>query len=106
MSSTVHPQQDNLLALAYGELPPKDAKRVELHVKGCPQCADALGSIQRVRQTMSQLPSVPAPERGLDSLLAYAEQAARRARSGPARAPSRWRRALFPAAGLVALATV
>ncbi len=106
MSSTVHPQQDNLLALAYGELAPEDAKRVELHVKGCSQCAEAFGSIQRVRQTMSQLPSVPAPKRGLDSLLAYAEQAARRARSGPARTPSRWRRVLLPAAGLVALATV
>jgi len=106
MSSTVHPQQEKLLELAYGELAGSDAKRLELHLQACPRCAEALSSIRRVRQTMSQLPTLEAPERGMDSLLAYAEQAARRARSGPASAPSWWSRLIVPAATAVALVAV
>ena len=106
MSSTVHPQQEKLLELAYGELSSSDAKRIELHLQACARCAEALSSIRRVRQTMSQLPAVQAPERGMESLLAYAEQAARRARSGPGRVSSWWSRLMVPAAGAIALAAV
>ncbi len=106
MTSGMHPQHEKLLELAYGELSVGDARRLELHLKGCTRCAEALSAIRRVRQTMSQLPAIQAPDRGMDSLLAYAGQAARRARSGASSTPTWWRRTLLPAAGLIALATV
>src|SRR3954465_3858185 len=103
MKPQTHTYEDKLLDFAYGELPPHEAKAVEAHVKGCVKCADALGSIQGVRSAMSVLPEVAAPEAGLDSLLAYAEQAARRSAAGPAPKPAWWRRLTLPLAGALAL---
>ncbi|MFP2902855.1 hypothetical protein [Corallococcus sp. 4LFB] len=40
-----------------------------------------------MRTTMAQLSSEPAPDAGLESLLAYAQQSARRAAAGPSRSP-------------------
>jgi len=100
-----HRYEDRLLEFAYGELPVAEARSIEAHVKGCPRCTGALREIEGVRQQMSQLVPEPAPDAGLDSLLAYAEQAARRASAGPA--PSRgWRRWMFGAVGAASLAAV
>jgi len=102
MSPTDH-DQDKLLGYAYGELSSPEAKSLEAHLKNCPQCSRALEDIRKVRRTMAQLPTVPAPEAGLDSLLAYAQQAARRAQAGPAAHSHLWKWVLLPSTGLLAM---
>lgn len=94
--------EDKLLELAYGELPDPEARAVQAHLKGCSQCSQSFSAIEEVRAAMAQLPREPAPEAGLDSLLAYAEQAARRAAAGPAPRPTWWRKLILPLAGAVA----
>ena len=101
MSPTDH-DQDKLLGYAYGELSSPEAKSLEAHLKNCPQCARALEDIRKVRRTMAQLPTVPAPEAGLDSLLAYAQQAASRAQGGPAARSNLWKWVLLPSTGVLA----
>jgi hypothetical protein len=91
--------EDRLLELAYDELPPAELEAVKAHLKGCTACTDALDSIQGVRRAMSKLPLETPPDSGLDSLLAYAEQGARRAAAGPPPKPG-WRRWWVPAFGL------
>lgn len=105
MKSAVHQYEDKLLEFAYGELPRAEADAVEAHVRGCPRCSQALDEIRGVRVTMAQLPMVAAPDAGLDSLLAYAEQAAKRNATATAK-PSTWRRFLAPLVTVMALATV
>jgi len=102
MSPTDH-DQDKLLGYAYGELSSPEAKSLEAHLKNCPQCSRALEDIRKVRRTMAQLPTVPAPEAGLDSLLAYAQQAARRAQAGPAAHSHLWKWVLLPSTGVLAM---
>ena len=104
MKSAAHQYEDKLLEFAYGELPQHEAEAVDAHVRGCNRCSASLSEIRGVRATMAQLPMEAAPDAGLDSLLAYAEQAARRNRTKPA--PSFWKRVLMPLASLAALATV
>jgi hypothetical protein len=99
----LHAHEDRLLDFAYGELPQAEAHAMEVHLQGCARCSEALDGIRGVRTTMSQLSAVDAPDAGLDSLLAYAQQAARRAAAGPEPTPSRWRRWLMPAMGLTAV---
>src|SRR5260370_31434066 len=82
-----------LLEYAYGELPGPEAKSLEAHLQSCPECTQALGSIQKVRRTMSRLPPASAPSAGLESLIAYAGQSAQRAQS---KAPTRWTRLWLP----------
>ncbi|MFZ5471018.1 MAG: anti-sigma factor family protein [Myxococcota bacterium] len=106
MNAGAHQYEDKLLEFAYGELPAPEAKAVEAHLKSCARCSEALGSIRGVRSAMSQLPAAPAPEAGLESLLAYAEQAARRHAAGPAPAGGGWRKWLAPLAGVAALVVV
>lgn len=106
MKPTVHQYEDKLLELAYGELPAHEASAVEAHVQGCARCSTALSEIRSVRHSMARLPQVEAPEAGLDSLFAYAEQAARRNAAGPAAAPTFWRRLVAPLAGVAALGVV
>jgi Putative zinc-finger len=101
MTPTDH-DQDKLLGFAYGELSPPEAKSLEAHLKSCPQCTRALEDIRKVRRTMAQLPTVPAPVAGLDSLLAYAQQAARRAQAGPAVHSRLWKWVLLPSTGVLA----
>ena len=103
MKSAAHQYEDKLLEFAYGELPQHEADAVDAHVRGCDRCAQSLSEIRSVRATMAQLPIEPAPDVGLESLLAYAEQAAKRT-SKPA--PSIWKRFLMPLASFAALATV
>lgn len=100
-----HAHEDRLLDFAYGELPLTEARAMEAHLSGCARCTQALDDIRGVRATMSQLSEEPAPDAGLESLLAYAQQAARRAAAGPAPRPSRWRRWLLPVVGLASVAT-
>ncbi len=97
--------EDKLLDYAYGELSGPEAKSLEAHLQSCPECTQALGSIQKVRRTMSRLPPAPVPSAGLDSLIAYARQSARRAQS---KAPTRWSRLWLPgaAASVAALGLV
>ena len=103
MKSAAHQYEDKLLEFAYGELPQHEADAVDAHVRGCNRCAQSLSDIRAVRATMAQLPLQAAPDAGLESLLAYAEQAATRARKPT---PSLWKRFLMPLASLAALATV
>ncbi|HYO59723.1 zf-HC2 domain-containing protein [Archangium sp.] len=98
-----HAHEDRLLDFAYGELPPTEARLVEQHVQGCSRCSEALEGLRGVRTTMSRLPLESAPDAGLESLLAYAQQAARRSAAGPEPAPRWWRRLLAPALGMAAL---
>jgi hypothetical protein len=78
---SAHPEEDRLLELAYGEAPPAEARSLRQHVDGCTRCQDVLQGIAEVRSAVRSVPPEPAPERGLESLLAYGEQAAARARS-------------------------
>ncbi len=100
-----HAQEDRLLDFAYGELPVAEARLVEAHLEGCARCTQALDEIRGVRATMSQLSVEAAPDAGLESLMAYAQQAARRAAAGPEPKPSRWRRWLLPVVGLASVST-
>ncbi|HZW89107.1 MAG TPA: zf-HC2 domain-containing protein, partial [Myxococcaceae bacterium] len=76
-----HPDDDRLLELAYGEAPASEARVLRQHVDGCARCRKVLEGIAEVRSAFRSVPAEPAPERGLESLLAYGEQAAARARS-------------------------
>ena len=76
-----HPDDDRLLELAYGEAPASEARSLRQHVDGCARCRKVLEGIAEVRSAFKSVPAEPAPERGLESLLAYGEQAAARARS-------------------------
>ncbi len=76
-----HPDDDRLLELAYGEAPTAEARALRQHVDGCARCRQVLEGIAEVRSAFRSVPAEPAPERGLESLLAYGEQAAARARS-------------------------
>src|SRR5260370_3089238 len=97
--------EEKLVDYAYGELKSDQAKTVEAHLESCPRCADALIAMKRVRQTMSRLPIAPAPVKGLDSLIAYAEQTAHRAQLRQKRRPV-WVRWLVPINGVAALSVV
>lgn len=102
----LHAHEDRLLDFAYGELPAPEAQVVESHLQGCARCTQALDDIRGVRVTMSQLSEESAPDAGLESLLAYAQQSARRVAAGPAPTPSRWRRWLLPVVGLASVGTL
>lgn len=106
MSQRAAHVEDSLLDFAYGELPPAEAAAVQRHLDGCADCRGQLEDIQGVRRVMSAAPQASAPQAGLDSLLAYAEQAARRAQAGPPPKPSGWRRYMAPLTGLCAVAVV
>jgi len=106
MSAAGPPCEVPLLEYAYGELSAPEEAEVERHLAGCAGCAASLAAMGAVRRTMSGLGSEPAPEAGLESLLAYAEQSARRASEGPSRAPSGWRRWMAPLLGAGAVAVL
>ncbi|MBF5045548.1 hypothetical protein FGE12_24280 [Aggregicoccus sp. 17bor-14] len=95
--------EDRLLEYAYGELPPAEARAVEVHLEDCPRCTESLREIRGVRTAMAPLAEEPVPHAGLDSLLAYAQSTARR-NAEPSRAPARggWRRLVLPLSGALA----
>jgi anti-sigma factor RsiW len=106
MSAQVHQFEDKLLEFAYGELPLGEARAVEAHLATCPRCAQSVSEIRSVRSVMKQLPPDPAPDAGLESLLAYAEQQARR-NAAPARQTRlRWLWSLGSVAGLLTVGVV
>lgn len=76
-----HPDDDRLLELAYGEVPASEARALRHHVDGCARCRQVLDGIAEVRTAFRSIPGDAPPEQGLESLLAYGEQAAARARS-------------------------
>jgi tetratricopeptide (TPR) repeat protein len=96
---------EGLLEYAYGELAGAKLREVEDHLARCAACREELDRIASTRRAMAALPAESAPGEGLESLLAYAEQAA--ARSREAR-PARWRwlGPAFSAGGLLAAAVV
>ena len=93
-----HPQ-DALLDYAYGELAAEETRALEAHLGGCEACRRELSQIRGVRKAMAQLAPEPAPQAGLESLLAYAEKAAARAKTDPPRSELRW---LWPLVGALA----
>ncbi|MDX2013087.1 MAG: zf-HC2 domain-containing protein [Myxococcaceae bacterium] len=103
MNPGVHQNEDTLLDFAYGELPAHEAAAVDAHVRTCAKCSQALAQIRGVRSMFAPLPMEAAPEAGLESLLAYAEQHARRTKA-PAQAG--WRRWLFVFSSAAALLVV
>ncbi len=106
MASAPHSYEDKLLDYAYGELPETEASSVRSHVESCPTCKAALAHIETVRTAMKTMPMEPAPDAGLESLLAYADQAARRSAAGSGRARAGWRRWLGPMTAISAVASV
>lgn len=103
MNAGVHQYEDKLLDYAYGELPAHEAAAVDAHVRTCAKCSQALVQIRGVRSVFAPLPMVAAPDAGLESLLAYADQHARRAKE-TTQAP--WRRWIFAFASAAALLVV
>jgi len=99
----LHSHEDKLLDFAYGELPDGEARAMEAHVKGCHRCTGALENLRGVRATMAKLTPEPAPDAGLESLLAYAQQAARRTQEAPEKKKSpAWHRWLMPVTAVAA----
>jgi anti-sigma factor RsiW len=98
-----HAHEDRLLDFAYGELSPQDTRAVQSHLEGCPKCSEALASIRGVRSAFSQLGMEPAPEAGLESLLAYAQQSVRHNAQAPSPKQSLWRRLTVPVMGIAAV---
>ena len=37
----------------YGELPPSEGARVELHIRGCGECAGALAELRLIREALA-----------------------------------------------------
>ncbi|MDP3237282.1 MAG: zf-HC2 domain-containing protein [Myxococcales bacterium] len=103
MNAGVHQYEDKLLDYAYGELPAHEAAAVDAHVRTCAKCSQALVQIRGVRSVFAPLPMVAAPDAGLESLLAYADQHARRAKE-TTQPP--WRRWIFAFASAAALLVV
>lgn len=94
-----HPEPDRLLEFAYGEIPEREAEALLQHVEDCAACGEALAEIGGVRRAMAPLGEVPAPNTGLESLLAYADQSAARARRDvPPRGQRGWWWRLLPVA--------
>ncbi len=105
MATAIHQTEDKLLGFAYGELPAPESSAVESHLESCARCTQALDQIQSVRMMMSALPQEPAPAQGLESLLAYADQAAARY-AAPKSTRGRLTRWVASFAGACALALV
>jgi putative zinc finger protein len=97
---------DQLLDLAYGELSPRDARKVEAHAASCEACRAELAKIRETRGLMARLPEEPAPEKGERVLLAAAREAAER-RAAPRRFLPPWAwGASVVAASILAVAAV
>jgi hypothetical protein len=106
MKTVVHQYEDKLLDYAYGELSASEATAVSEHAKGCTRCASHLAEIESTRSFMKQLAPVPAPLAGLDSLLAYAEQAAAKNAKSAKQSVPFFKRYFTPLLSAAALAVV
>jgi hypothetical protein len=102
--------QELLLDFAYGELEGAPLQDLERHLPGCAHCQAELAALRSTRRVMGSLGAEPAPDAGLASLLAYAEQQAKRQQAAPAPSRPAWLRWLFTgvpvAAALVLVLTV
>ena len=88
-----HPTDDELLLLAYGELPEPHANEIETHIAACAVCAQQLAQLERGRVALDV--ALPARRRTVKIWLALAAAAALAgvvmARPGPTRdAAARW----------------
>jgi tetratricopeptide (TPR) repeat protein len=88
-----------LLDYAYGELEAGSRAKVGLHLASCERCRGALAEISGTRRLMQTLEPQPAPEDGLESLLDFAQKAAK-AQQAPPRRSWRWLVPAFSAGGL------
>jgi len=82
--------REQLVDLALGLLAPGQAREVEAHAAGCPECAAALAGLRQTRAAVGGLPPLPAPERGEAILLAAARQAASRRQASRPRLLPGW----------------
>jgi hypothetical protein len=85
-----------LIDFAYGELEAEARAFAERHLPGCERCRTDLEALQGARRAMRGLESLPAPEAGLESLLAYADQHAARAQAKPRPRWITWAMTLIP----------
>jgi hypothetical protein len=97
--------QESLLDLAYGELSPRQARKVEAHASQCASCRSELERIRETRRLASALGEERAPERGEAVLLAAAREATR-AKESTRRLPGWIWSASVVAVSLVAVAAV
>jgi hypothetical protein len=79
---------ERILDLAYGELSPREAGKVEAHAASCAECGAELARIRGTRRLMAALPDERAPDRGERVLLAAAREEVRG--RAPVRSWSRW----------------
>ena len=79
---------ERILDLAYGELSPREAGKVEAHAASCAECGAELARIRATRRLMAALPDERAPDRGERVLLAAAREEVRG--RAPVRSWSRW----------------
>ena len=89
-----HPHEDQLLLLAYDELPGADAAALEAHLATCAACRDDLARLERARVALDW--AAPQPRRSARWILAGLAAAAAVAailltgRSSPDERPSVW----------------
>jgi hypothetical protein len=87
-----HPTDDELLLLAYGELPGPGAADIESHLAGCRVCGATLAELERGRVALDV--ALPPPRRAVNRWIAVGLAAAAvlagvvLTRQGPARAPA------------------
>jgi hypothetical protein len=87
----------SLPALAYGDLNPAEAARVEEHLAKCPNCRRELAGLRGVRRLLD---AAEAPPVAVDVGAVYRQSAERQARSA-----RRWRRAACAAGVCLAMVT-
>ncbi|HEY6006227.1 MAG TPA: zf-HC2 domain-containing protein, partial [Anaeromyxobacter sp.] len=95
---------EKLLDLAYGELPPREAGKVEAHAASCEACRAELARIRETRSLMARLPAEPAPEKGERILFAAARQAAEERAPRRRVPPWLWRSSLVAASVVLVVA--
>jgi len=84
-----HPTEDQLLLLAYGELPAPHASEIETHIAACTVCAQQLAQLERGRVALDV--ALPARRRravtvwGTMALAAAVLAAVTMVKSGPSR---------------------
>lgn len=89
-----HPHEDQLLLLAYDELPAADAAELEAHLATCPVCRDDLVRLERARVALESV--VLKPRRSARWIVAGLAAAAAVAAillagsSSPGERPSGW----------------
>jgi len=84
-----HPTDDQLLLLAYGELPAPNANEIETHIAACAVCAQQLAQLERGRVALDVALPARRPRRvivwGTVALAAAVLAAVTMLESGPSR---------------------